>query len=538
MLKKIVAKHKKLVLLGLLTVWFFVLFLGLKQHSQSIYFQDETDHVAIGWMMDRFNQKLYTDLTTNHQPVPVLLGLGLVKLIKFNTLFQLIERLRLSMLIFHFLAAIFITLKFKWKGLLSVVLYSSLIYLYFGWYVLAEAIVAPGVAWIILELLSLTKKTKHPAKIEVSNIANQVSDLDNLFFHVLVTLLAFSLLPLWPFCALSLIYFWLHLKPAQRSIGAAIVFSLTAIMFAFISPLAWFRETIWHNYKYFLPYDTNLGLSEIPSLILLPLTDIKNLGSSAVRFLFAGTVFIISSLIYQFKLKNKANKKLEIHSWLKIIFLALILFSLNNRVTHSSDIFYRGFHLYPYIASFSSLLAYLGWTTFTQARHKGFKIGLVGFLLILVLSNLSWIRERKDKLNEYFINYGTFDAYARALKIISPPDATLMSGPNGAGYINIMSEIPLAGRQLFHLPWAYRSQFLRSKFQKMLATHPPTFVYFLEDQKNGFYQDLKPLLNTKYVEFKRSDGSQTQLWALTNSLDDVTEEEWWQFQQQEFQRID
>jgi len=144
---------------------------------------------------------------------------------------------------------------------------------------------------------------------------------------------------------------------------------------------------------------------------------------------------------------------------------------------------------------------------------------------------------KTDKLSQYFIQYSTYESYGNAIKAIKPQNATLLSGPDGAGYMNIMGDIPFPGRQLFHLPWAYRSPMLRDAFTKMLSTNPPTFVYFPPIENNGFYEELQPVIATDYAALKRTDGSVTQLFIRKDVARNVTEEQWKNIEAQEFQRL-
>ncbi len=113
-------------------------------------FKDETEHVTLGWMMWRFEKKLYSDLSTNHQPLPVLAGLALTKMMNFNTLYQLIERMRLAMFLFYCLAMWGLIIRFRWQGFWVSLLTFSASYYFFGWHVLAESLVWPFVAYVVL----------------------------------------------------------------------------------------------------------------------------------------------------------------------------------------------------------------------------------------------------------------------------------------------------------------------------------------------------------------------------------------------------
>jgi hypothetical protein len=111
---------------ALFLVFFAILFIGVRNQSMSWYFQDETEHVAVGWMLIHFHRQMYTDLSSLHQPLPIFVGGILSRIIPFTTFFECIDRLRISMWLFALVTSFVMTLRFRWKGLLAVFLTYSL----------------------------------------------------------------------------------------------------------------------------------------------------------------------------------------------------------------------------------------------------------------------------------------------------------------------------------------------------------------------------------------------------------------------------
>ena len=382
-----------------------------------------------------FGKNLYTDLTSNHQPIPIIIGGLLTKIISYNTLFQLIERLRLSMWIYQVLIGAYVVYRFKTKGLLATIFYSSLSYYYFGWHILAKSLASPLIGLIFLEL--------HDSK--------QKNYLSIIIFYLTINFLFFTLLPLWPFLIFSLIWFWNIQTWKQRKLGLIVLVTFTMGMFALINPIAWWQETVINNFRYFLPYQESLSLQKNFQLLIFPVQSLVKLKSNTARFILLSFILGMTYLFTAHKkLKNKQN-------YIKIIFFFGLLLSLNTRVTNPAAGYYNGFHLFPYLAGLSALVA----ITITKFSKKN---QIFGFFLCLILmaNNLPWTLEKKDKLNEYFINYGEFEAYGKVIKILATTNDTLITGPDGAGYINLIAQLPIPGRQVFHLDWAARSPFLQS----------------------------------------------------------------------------
>jgi hypothetical protein len=201
--------------------------------------------------------------------------------------------------------------------------------------------------------------------------------------------------------------------------------------------------------------------------------------------------------------------------------------------------YYRGFHLLPYVAGMSVLASWLFGELFIYywSKKKTKVLALGGSLLLCLqlLTHLTWVFDKKDRLSDYHIQYDTFQAYGTALKTIAHANDTLLTGPNGHGYMNILGGVPIAGKQNFHIEWAYRVPDLRATWLEMLDTSPPTFIYF-DLGHDSYSQHLIPLVATEYVALQRADGSPTQLLMKKSAIKNVTSEQWQKFEDQAFLR--
>lgn len=505
-------KSKALPLL-VLFIFFVVLFIGVKNQSQSWYFQDETEHVTLGWMMTEFGRDLYTDLSTNHQPLPIIFG-SFSKYIPYNTLFVFIDSLRVSMWFFALATSIFIVFRFQWRGLLSVMLTYSLSHYFFGWHVLAESLVIPSVIWILLSIFDKKEFL-----------------LDKIIFGISSFWITFSLLPLWPFVLFSnLYYFWNKKNAVKLSLIGFLV--PTFLLFLFINPFNWWQETVINNVLYYLPYEATKDIEHYFRILIYPLLYISQLESQIARFYLAFVTLILSSFVI-FKNGIIGNKKYI----LNIFFFTLLLLSLNPRVSLPSFSPYELFHLFPYVAGISVLISVILSHVYsylkTSISTKKILIAECIFIGLLLINNLLWVWEKRDKLSDYYIKYDTFQAYGNALKIIKNDGDSLMTGPNGDGYLNMMAGIPIFGKQNFHLEWSYRVPYLLDHWIKMMENEPPTFIFFNLDT-NSHSKILKPILDEKYTMLKRSDGSNTKLYILKNALRKVTENQWRLYENQSF----
>jgi hypothetical protein len=492
-----------------LLIFFVLQFIALRNHSQSFYFQDETEHVTLGWMMEEYGSALYKDLSTNHQPLPILTGAVFSKVINSQTLFQLIERLRIGMFLFNFLLSIFIVFRFRWKGLLSVLFLQSLAYLYFGWYVLAESLVTPFVSLIVLYLLEkLFEKKK-----------SSISDLGVMSFSLFWV--AFNLLPLWPFVGLVSLVYLFNLSFKDRKIFIGLIGFFTLLLFTQIPFFNWVEETFYHLVKYYLPYNQELGSFGVLQIILLPLTSVFYLQNEVARFLFFGLLLII------FLSRDTIKKRKD---WLQLGLVIFLVIFLNNRVTDVKKVFFEGFHLYPFIGGFSALVSFVVIKGLSYKRiWRSLLVGLV--VSFLILGNMGWFWESKDKVSEHNIQYGEQQAFASALEVLKDSEDRLLTGADGYGYINMVSGLPLADRQNFHLDWSYRVPKLRAEFKEMIINNPPEFIYF-KTNSSDYYKELT--LEDNYVELLRGDSSATNLYIHKTKAQSISENQWYDLIGQSF----
>jgi len=491
-------------------VVFSLLFIGSRLHSQSIYFQDETDHVAMGWMMVEFDKSLYTDLSTNHQPIPVLFGAVLSSVIEYQTLFDLIEQIRFSMFVFSLVTSVLLTIRFGWRGAVASTLTYSLAYLYFGWYVLAESLSVPAVLFMTLYLAEVYFRDTKPT--------SKVSLTDSVIFGSAAFWAVFSLLPLIPFVIVSTILVLMRVSNAQRLAVVMTGLVCVAVLASVVSPKAWYEETVANNSRYVLIDQKPFTLTRLAALVLYPFSGFAHLDNNLARgILFPPLLAIIAAIALRLQ-KHISNTQLIIGA-----LLAVVIGLANMRVTSFPVAFYGGFHLYPYLAA---LFAYSAFWIVRAAQHVRPSVFIVPLIAILLgstlWSNMQWVFEEKNKMDEYYIQYGMQESHARLMRLIAAENDTFFSGPNGHGYINMMSGLPIAGRQLFHLEWAYRSPKLRQEFHELMEMNPPTFIYLTEDT-SGYHTDLMETYLPQFYYPMRHNDSRSQLYILKTKADSLTE---------------
>lgn len=514
MFKKLSTHTIPLVLLILFIVLSSVLFLGLRKYSQSFYFQDETEHVTMGWMMNNFGRNLYTDLSTNHQPIPIFFGAVVMKIVSYDTLFVLIERIRIVMFGFFFLTGLGLVFRFRERGLFAFLLTFALGYYYFAWHVLAESLAAPAVLFLVLlvcEKLFTAVTTKDAQK----------GLFDIVIAAISLVWIGFNLLPLWPFCLLVAGYLFFMASKQERIYGVVTALVCVAFVFSFVSPEDWYRESVDNNIRYFIGFEEARTTNEWLTILFYPFLVLLKPGDPIAQMFIIPLILMLGSLVFHLY-KNGLSAKSIKTILAKIIFVYIFLISLNPRVYDFPVAFYIGFHLFPYVAAFFAIFASSIFYIY-HPKKQIYKLALVGLVIPLFALNAQWSFSEKDKLNEYYVQYGTYESYAQLVRVFKADGDTFFSAPNGHGYLNIISGLPIAGRQLFHLEWAYRSPQLRSEFHELFKTNLPIFVYLTEDT-SGYHTELVPILKSGYSELLH-DAKRTHLYFSKQRVAETTEQQ-------------
>ena len=489
-----------------------ILIYGVRTHSESWYFQDENEHLTPAWMMNNQGSVLYRDLSTNHQPLPIIVSRLLVKLVPFNTLFELIDRFRIVM----FLGLIGICAVLVWQvrsaGLLTGLIMMSMSYYYLGWHVLAESLTAGTVALLILLLLQQWWPDAKPRPVSLIKV---------ILFGIGVFWTVFNLLSLWPFAAVIVgIYGW-KLNPKQRMVLLSSLVIPTLLLFLIIPPVDWFRETITNVWLYFLPEKSLSGWLSPLAFLSYPLLHLGALQSVIGRFFLLSSGILLMSGCWLVVNKRLALKR----DWPKLVLIWIVITLLNNRVDQAQAAFYEGFHLWPYVAGWSALVSFVAVQAIEFMSSLAKKRWLLlGLFALIIVNNIVWLTERPDKLSEYYINYDPYQSTANAIRAIKEPGETLLTGPDGAGLVNILAEVSLADRQNFHLPWSWRSPQLQAEFKQMMNERPPTYVYF-QVKDNGYYNYMKPILDAEYLPLLRPDGAESLLLVRKDKLNRLNDQQ-------------
>ncbi|MCJ7740197.1 hypothetical protein MUP32_02660 [Candidatus Microgenomates bacterium] len=507
-------KFSHLFYFGILVLFFFIQFSFLAKRTQSFNFADENEHLTPAWEMVRRNKSLYQDLSTNHQPLPILSAYVFFKTVPVANAFMLIERVRQFVFFLSFLGAFFITLRFGLRGLIASILIELIKFYFFGYHLLAESLVIYPLMYMAGVMVEYSFFKIGPRKNSL------LLKLDDGVFGFCLFWIAFNLSPLWPFLIFSLLYY-LRVRMTKKEPPAILFISFgifTALLFLMINPFSWFRETVVNNYRYYLPYQASFTIKEIFYYLVYPCLSIFNSHQPIAKYYLAllscGLVYIVIFL--------RQTKSRNTCSWLFLYFLLILL---NLRTTSMNIGFYTAFHVLPQAAFLTMLIVGIADLNIRKP------LILFSFLAlsIMIFNATLWWRESVsyDKFNEHFIQFGNEESIGMALPAVKNEKDTLLAGPQ-SGFINIFADIPLATRQTAYLAWGYRCPALKQEFETILGKSAPTFIYFPASD-NPYYLALFPLLEKNYARIQRTFGGETDLYILNTEIGKRTPEQWKKF---------
>ena len=230
--------RKLLIWLGLVLV-LLASFRLANQRALSFHFVDEEDHIVTADFMNQ-GFKLYKDLSVNHQPLVYLSSQVVQTITQPKSIYLLIKTHRLAMFVYGALWSVFLVWRFGLVGLIFSLFMEGLKYYGFGNLWLMESMAIYPSVYIFGNLIEGWINKVWPKKWE--SILMGVSS-----FVVL-----FNLVPLWPWLAIV----WLvYLIKNRKMFGWQLLGLVlpTVVLFLFVSPIDWFRETIEYNVVYAMP---------------------------------------------------------------------------------------------------------------------------------------------------------------------------------------------------------------------------------------------------------------------------------------------
>jgi len=437
---------KIFVWLGLVIVLFGSFRLA-NQRALSFHFVDEEDHIVTADFMNQ-GLKLYKDLSVNHQPLVYLGSQVLQKITKPNSLYLLIKTHRLAMFAYGALWSVMLVGRFGLVGLVFSLFFEGLKLYGFGNLWLMESLAVYPAVYIFGRMIQSLLTKKWPGKWESS------------WLGVCSFLVMFNLVPLWPWLAIVWLVFLIKNKQRfwRQLIGLVIP---TAILFILISPIDWFRETIYYNVVYAMPRLSVVNtVGDWLKIICFPfLAFITKNSYQAIIVCWLTVGWVIGSVW-----KRK-------YSLLLLSYFLLVLANL--RVLSPGSVFYAGFHLLPWMG----LLLISCLLIVKELKNKLLVVGLCLWGLVLILNRNMPYWWQTDSMNEHYINYSHFDDINFAVKTMAKPGDRLAVLTSESLIYWQTGTMP-ATRQVVYYAWEHDVPLLQKTYEQVFkGENPPEFIY-------------------------------------------------------------
>jgi hypothetical protein len=487
---------KRLIFYWLLLAFFLVGAFRLSQsRSLSFHFVDEEDHMVFASYMNQ-GFKLYQDLSSNHQPL-VYLGSALVqKITQPENIFMLVKKHRQAIFFYAALWSFLLVARFRLLGLVLVGLFEVLKYYLFGNLFLMESLAVYPAIYLFGVMIEMVLTNK------------LVGSWESVFLGLCSFLIIFNLVPLWPWLGLAWLVFWFKNKKNFVWQITALILA-TAILFALIPPLGWFKETVWNNFVYAVPRLSPIkSLTDWLRLIFFPFLALfsrNSLQSAWIRIFFSG--WLITFLYLTLKKDKKAF-------WLGSGYIFLLL--ANNRVLSPKAVFYQGFHLLPWLGLL--IMLFLFSLKLWPTRHKKAPwliLLMAGWSLPLLLNQSMPYFGKTNIEQEYYVNYSNFDDFNWAVKSLSQTGDRLAVLTNDSLIYWQSGTVP-ASRQIVYYAWEHAVPDLEKDYKKVFSQNPPEFIY-------GGHE--AGLVKKEYIRVFKN-GQATELFIRKDKLENITKEQW------------
>ncbi len=452
------------------------------RYSQSFKFVDEDEHMVVGWLLTQRKQ-LYTDVSTNHQPLNYLTSAAVHQISRPQNLFMLIQRHRQAVFLWSLIWTALLVWRFGGIALFPITIFELIKYWLLGNLFLAESFAVYPTAYIFC---ASWQEWMHDI---VWN--------DEWMWGICLVLATLFSLPLAiPLGILVLVRLCHKLtKISFVRFFAGFVVAIVPI-FIIVPFTSWWMETIVYNAQYGVPL-----LSEFTSILdwirlwTLPFwAFIPPYDNLSVLQLGMGLIWVSSLLVL-----------LVQRQWRHALFVIGFFFvwgMTNLRVIQLHQYYYSGFHLIPWLLTGLLLTWFL--FHFISIRFLTKKLQVISYGIVIVGLGI-WLtqptmpyRQLPNPQTESYIQYTPQFQVSEVILTLQNPGDTLMTVPNET-LPYWLTKLTPATRQVTYYEWQYRNPLLQQQWQAAMQQRPPRFITYL-DEGATFTPFIQQQLQQSYVK--------------------------------------
>ena len=499
------------VIISLLSVVFFFSFVFYEVYFRMIgvfgCFDQCFNYVA-GFFLGQ-GRHLYSEIFFNHQVLMAYLSFLIQQLTRPQTLYQLVLYHRVFVFLYSLIWDILLSKRFRLKGVGFVIFYELTKYYFFGHFFLPEGLLVYPVVY----LFGLWWEGDKSRLSRPDYLAAAVFTWLAIFLREVYIPLAFCL-----YCLILLQGKFNQVK--KLSVG--VFFLLTCLTLLFL-PL---KEYFFQVFKLNLLTTASAeireqGLGGLGSLkiFLYPFSLLYGGKWNNLRQYLFGVDLVFLTSVFYFVWSTKKIKQ---------TFLLFFLLGLAAvRWVVPGTVYYEAFHLLSWYALFLMAVFFLLFD-FLKKKAKGlFRIFLCVLplcLIFLLLSPISYLKGKNNRVEEFTVNYAQYYTYGQAIKTLAAPSDTLfldlwddliyyqagiLPAYPYALYTPVMSDFPLYNN-------------LR---EKMFLTDPPDFYYAYCNDTSVLSSPLPKKVMDQYLSLNLN-GKRSCLYVKKNKLKSIPSSKW------------
>ncbi|KKP67829.1 MAG: hypothetical protein UR68_C0026G0006 [Candidatus Roizmanbacteria bacterium GW2011_GWA2_35_19] len=458
----------------------FLLFISKKYYDQSTSFAfvDEYDNIAAAHQMIK-GKKLFSEVFHNRQIGPVYMSYVIQKIVKPQTLYQLITVHRLFIITFSLSFSILFLLRFGLLGFGFPLLFEPIKYYFHGNLFLGESMIVYPIAYLVLLLFEKS---------------NKIFFFDTILVGFFSWFIIFSREPYIPLVIFLFILVFIKQKDLKGFIlSSTIVFLLSLIAVFGLNLKDYFFQLFVVNRSRITgnSFDKLDNVNLFTSLTY-PISVLFSDGKwNHLRQILSVYSLTLMSLILYF---------LVIFKKYRLILISILLLAFSAiRVVNPGTVFYGAYRTMVWI----SLLIILTLIYLRKLIKSKKNIAPILFIfpvifLFSIFSKESFILKKIDKVQSFDINYNRFFVNGEVIKLLSHSGDTLFVD----GYDSLLfwqADIKSAYKYSFYYPNMKDIQTFDKAKELMFKKNPPTF-YFID----CVYRNINPIpkvIKNDYLQF-------------------------------------
>ncbi len=493
-LKTFLKKNKNYLILPVALIYLLITSYFYQGKILSIHFVDEEYNFTLGKQL-LTGDKLYSDITTNHQPLAFILSAGIQKGTNPNSIYLLVKRHREVVILFSVVCSLLLVARFGINALIFILTFEMVKIYLFGNLFLAESL-------SVYPIIYLTG-------LAVSKI-NNLSKSELLAIGLCLSFIVTLLVPMWPLCLLLFLTLVFIQSKKLKAVQFILVGSLPIFLIAlfFSSVQDYYADIVIFNRHFIQNNESRPLIQNVVNAFLTPFITIFDEGKQSdilplIRVLSTAFLGLILALFFQ--------RKFFVAS------LGVVLLGVSNlRYFEPGEQYYRGFHMLPWFA----LLIFITATLLIEILRndkKFLKKTVAGFFIVAIIifsisSGSNALLKEDDIQQKLYINFSNQFTMGEAVRIMADKrDESIFVSPDD-WLIYWQSGLKLPREINTYYTWMEPDPFFAEKIDSTFKNERP--VYFYCDCGGSKLMQKYLALYEPMIK----DGNKTNLYVLPEKL--------------------